>query len=890
VKVTAERWQQIARIYELAVDRDTATRDAFLSEACANDEALRREVDSLLRQDAESVVLDRPVWATAAPLFSDRSDVGHGATLGPYRIDVLLGAGGMGEVFRATDTRLNRPVAIKILPRDVAADQHMRARFAREARAVAALTHSHICTLYDVGRHDHVDFLVMEYLEGATLAARLAEGRLPLDQALSHAIQIAGALEHAHRHGVVHRDLKPANIMLTESGAKLLDFGLAKFRPGVNAALQETDLTRADTIPGTAVSIAPEPVEGDDGHVTLDGTILGTVRYMAPEQIEGSEADARSDLFSFGAVLYEMVTGRRAFDGDSVTAIRTAIVEREPPPVSSLDPLAPPALDDIVRRCLAKNPEDRWQRAGDIVRELKQVSESVSQARVQAIGKTQRSAAGRAWRWVAAIVLGAITVVAVWLMAATFQRHSPTPPGQIRSLAVLPLENLSGDPEQEYFADGITEQLIADLAKIRGLRVISRTSVMEYRKVRKPVPAIVRELGVDAIIEGSVARAGDQVRITAKLIRGVTGDIIWARSYERNLRDVLALQSEVARTITGEVGITLTPQEQARLASAPPVDPEVHLQVLLGRYHVAKATEEGLRKAIEYFDAAIARDPANAMAHAGLAEAYAGLSGFYVHPKEIMPIAKQAAETALRLDESLADAHATLGFIHLVYDWDGPAAEKELLRALDLNPTLASARLAYAAYLSSQARHDDNVREVRRAVDLDPLSIRTHSFGSMYLIFSRRYDEAIELARKGLELDPNAAFALAFQGMAYAQQGRFKEAVANMRRASQLGNSPTISALHAHVLVVAGQREEGKKLLRQVEEAYKNRYFCPYEIGHVYVTLGDLDSATEWFRKGVEDRADCMAWLGVEPWMDPFRMDPRYASLLREIGLAPVAQ
>ena len=595
-------------------------------------------------------------------------------------------------------------------------------------------------------------------------------------------------------------------------------------------------MTRAGTVPGTRRTTAPKPPESDDPHVTLDGTILGTVRYMAPEQIEGHEADARSDLFSFGAVVYEMVTGKRAFDGDSVTAIRGAILEREPPPVSSLDPLAPPALDEIVRRCLAKNPDERWQTAGDVIRELKRVAESNSQAR-------RRHDAGRAsWRWAAAILVAAITVAAVWLMAG-FQRGSTAPPGQIRSVAVLPLENLSGDPEQEYFADGMTEQLIAELAKIGGLRVISRTSVMQYRNARKPVPTIVRELQVDAIIEGSVIRASDTVRITAKLIRGTTGAVIWSKSYERDLRDVLALQSEVARAVTSEVGITLTPQEQTRLASTRTVNPEVHLQVLLGRYHVAKATEEGLRKAIEYFDAAVARDPDNAMAHAGLAEAYAALSGFYVHPREVMPRAKQAAETALRLDESLADAHATLGFIHLTYDWDGPAAEKELLRALDLNPTLASARLAYAAYLASQARHDENVREVRRAVNLDPLSIRTHSFGSMYLIFSRRYDEAIELARKGLELDPNAALALAFQGLAYAEQGRFKEAVDNLERAAQLGNSPTISALQAHVYAVAGQKEQARTLLRQVEEAFKNRYFCPYEIGHVYVSLGDLDTA-----------------------------------------------
>jgi eukaryotic-like serine/threonine-protein kinase len=882
MSVTPERWQQIARIYELAADQDPSKRDTVLSEACAGDEALRREVESLLSQDAAQVVVDRPMWATAGLLFDDGPDLRPGTTLGPYRVDGPLGAGGMGEVFRGTDTRLNRQVAIKVLPSSVALDQQMRARFAREAKAVAALTHPHICTLYDIGRHDEVDFLVMEYLEGDTLAARLADGPLSLDLALTHANEIAGALDHAHRHGVIHRDLKPANIMLTASGAKLLDFGLAKFRPAADVRGAEPDEPRARTTVHTPGNRPSEPSEQEDAHLTHDGTVPGTVRYMAPEQICGREVDGRSDVFSFGAVLYEMLTGKRAFDGDSATAVRLAILEREPPPVSSLQPLVPPAVDEIVRRCLAKDPDKRWQTAGDTLAELKRVSESST---------LPRPRTGAVWKAVAAIFITAITGLAAWLLTGAFEPRS-TPPfaGEIRSIAVLPFENLSGDPEQEYFADGMTEQLITELAKISGLRTISPTSVLQHRTARKAVPTIARELGVDTIVEGSVVRAGDTARITAKLIRAASGEIIWAESYERDLRDVLTLHRELARTIISKLGINVTPQDQERLASARPVNPEVHLQVLLGRYHVAKATEDGVRKGIQYFGTAVAADPASAMAHAGLAEAYAALSGFYVHPREVMPIAKQAAETALRLDESVADAHAVLGFIHLVYDWNGPAAEKELLRALDLNPTLASARLHYAAYLASQARNEESVREVGRAVYFDPLSARTHAFGSMFLIFSRRYEEAIDLARKGLELEPNHAFALAFQGLAYAEQGRFEQAIANLQRAAQRGDNPTIVALQAHVHALGGQKEHAKKLILQLEETYKDRYFCPYEIGHVYVTLGDLDTAYRWFQKGVVDRADCMAWLGVEPWLDPFRADQRYVSLIREVGLTPVAR
>jgi serine/threonine protein kinase/TolB-like protein/Tfp pilus assembly protein PilF len=878
--LTPGRWQQIARIYEQAVEHDAATRDAFLARACGGDEALRREVESLLQQDEAGVVLDRPIWAAVAAFFRDHPDLTPGSALGPYRIEGLLGAGGMGEVFRATDSRLNRTVAIKVLPTGVALDQEMRARFAREAKAVAALTHPHICTLYDVGSQDDIDFLVMEYLEGDTLAARLAKKGLSIEEAVTHAIEIAGALDHAHRHGIVHRDLKPANIMLTDRGAKLLDFGLAKFRPSPNVDSNESEVTHALGVPPATGHVAAAR-DVTDSHVTRDGAVLGTVRYMAPEQLEGSEVDARSDLFSFGAVLFEMLTGRRAFNGDTAAAVRAAVLEDEPPPVSSLQPRVPHVVDDMVRRCLAKQPQDRWPSAGDVIRELKDIAESLAHAR-------SRAPISAAWIWVAAALV-AFTGIAVWFAAGGYEhRRELSPPAQIRSIAVLPLENLSRDPEQEFFADGMTEQLIADLAKVRGLRVISRMSAMYYRNASKPAPAIARELGVDAIIEGSVARAGKRVRITARLTKGAGGEIIWAQSYERDLRDVLALQNEVARAIAREVDITLSPQEQERLASGRPVDPEVHLQVLLGRHHAARATEEGFRKAIQYFDTAIVRDPTSALAHAGRAEAYVGLNGFYMDPQNAMPAAKRAAETALRLDDSLAEAHAALGFIHLAYDWDGPSADKEFRRALDLNPTLAVARLWYSGYLSTQGHYAEAAVEVRRAVELDPKSIRTHIFGTLYMIFTRRYDEAIELARRGLEFEPDSAFTLAFQGAALAELRRFPEALRNMQRAVELDRSPTIRALQAHVVAVAGDADGARKLVRQLDEDTKDRYFCPYEIGSVYAILRDGDTATSWFQKGIEGRADCMAWLGVEPWLDPFRSDPRYKSLLREIGLTPL--
>jgi serine/threonine-protein kinase len=886
--LTPERWQHVAAICERALDLQAAPREAFLRGACAGDDTLRAEVDSLLCEDERSVILDRPLGATAAPLFRADSELGRGTMLGPYRIDSPLGAGGMGEVFRATDTRLNRPVAIKVLPRGVSIDEQMRARFAREARAVAAVTHPHICTLYDVGRHEDIDFIVMECLDGDTLASRLDSGPLPIPDALAYAIQIASALEHAHRQSIVHRDLKPANVMLTSSGAKLLDFGLAKFRttaPGVGAGAEDAPETPLE---GPARDPAVSRIDPDG--MTADGTVIGTIRYMAPEQIEGREVDARSDLFSFGAVLFEMLTGRRAFEGDSVGEVRAALLHHDPPAVSVLNPLAPVGIDGIVRRCLAKEAGDRPQAAEDVIIELRRVGASTGRADAWRAA-LHAQGIGRASRVIAAIVAAVLAGSAIWMTARGVARWRATPPvGDVRSLAVLPFDNLSGDPSEEYLADGTTDQLIADLATINGLRVISRTSVMHYKSTRKLAPEIVRELGVDAAIEGSVARAGPRVRITAKLIKGGTGAVIWTQSFERDARDVLPLQGAVARAITARVGLTLTTEQQARLAHAPPVDPDVYRQVLLGRHHAAKGTEEGLRKAVEYFGAAIASDPANAWAHAGLAEAYTELSGYYVDPRDAMPKARRAAETALRLDAALAEAHAAMGYINLVYDWDGPAAERALMRALDLNPTLATARLNYAAYLTTQGRHDDAVREVRQAVDLDPRSIRTYTVGTVLLLFTRRVDEALELARKGLEFEPDAGLTLAFQGVALAEQGRFNLANASLQRAATLDSSLTISALQAHVLAVSGRRRESEAVLRRVQEAARHQYFCPYEIATVYVSLGKPEAAYRLFRKGTDERADCMAWLGVEPWIESFRSDPRYEVLLRDIGLAPAAR
>ena len=780
-----------------------------------------------------------------------------GEILGRYRIVELIGSGGMGVVYRARDLTLDRDVALKVLHPHALDDEQARSRFLREARALSHLNHPHVCTIHEIGEANGTTFIAMEFVQGQPLSSLIPRDGLPIETTIRYGAQIADAIGHAHKHGIVHRDLKSANVVVTpEAQVKVLDFGIASRITGEQQDGGETLLG-----------------------VTQPGVLMGTPGYMAPEVFTGNAADPRADIWALGVILHEMASGSLPFSGSTPVELASAILKDLP---AALPVRVAPMLRRIVQRCLAKDPAQRYQTAAEVRAALEAVaSESITS---EAAPPSRRM---RMTPWpVAGVLAIAVFAIAGFIVnkGGRLTNSTDTP---IRSVAVLPLDNLSGDPNQEYFADGMTEQLTGDLSLIATLRVISRTSAMQYKKARKPLADIARELNVDAVVEGSVAQAGGKVRITARLIRAATEETLWAQSYERNLGDVLSLQSDVAKSIAREVDITLTPQEKERLASARPVDPEAHQLFLLGRVHADKGTEDGLRKAIEYFERAIAKSPGAASAYAGLAEAYAALGFYYVHPREAMPKARAAALSALKLDDSLADAHAALGTIHLFYDWDGPAAERELRRAIQLNPSLASAHLSYAGYLLTAERHEESVQEIRQAVELDPLSLRTQAMGALFLIFGRRYDDAIAQARKVLELQPTFGLGMAFQGLAHAEQGNFDEAVAYLQKAIHADRTPTILAFGAHVHAVAGRKAEAKKLLEEAEAAAKQRYFCPYEIATAYVSLHDHDTAYKWFRKGVEDRADCMAWLGVEPWLNGFRSDPRYAELLKDVGLAP---
>ena len=838
--MTPEEWQKIRPILESALELDPESRLAFVDGTCAGDESLRHEVLSLLREQQEgNRFLEEPAIEMArqhvAQDQASQDKKAEAALLGKkishYRILEKLGGGGMGVVYKAEDTRLGRHVALKFLPAEMAQDEQALERFKREARAASALNHPHICTIHDIGESEGGPFIVMELLEGSTLKHRISGKPLPPQLAIGLSIQIADALGVAHAKGILHRDIKPANIFVTDRGqVKLLDFGVAKLAGAT-----------AETLAGEDTATATNHMRCAE-NLTLPGAIMGTAPYMSPEQIRGELVDARTDIFSFGDVLYEMATGRPAFSGETHGEIREAILSAEPASPRKLNPRMPGQLERMITKALKKSPLERYQRAADLRADLIRVQKEI------------------ATRWRRRL-LTAVVALVVLLAGAVWRFgwfRAGLRAGQIQSIAVLPLTNLSGDPEQEYFADGMTEQLTSDLGQIGALRVISRTSAMRYKSGKKSVPEIARELHVDAVVEGSVERSGDQVRITAQLIDAPNDRHLWASSYDRALRDVLTMQGEVAQAIANQIRIKLSPQEQIQLAKARPVKPEAHEAYLRGLHELhglaAETTEDlkyqSLEKALGYFQEAITQDPNDAMAYSGLADAYSSLSTHDRAPLEVMPKAKAAAMKAIELDDNLAEAHASLGYVEFIFDWDWSRSEREFHRALELNPSLPRAHASLAEYLLFVAKQtDEGLQELHRAYALDPLLPLSHGDQAWLLFVVGRYKESVEAALR-VGHDDNVL------ALSYAELGQREQALAAADRSVASTKKPVILAKVAAAYALAGRQDTARAMLPGIEDQARERYVCGFNVACAYAVLGDKEKAFAWLDRAYRDRSD----------------------------------
>lgn len=787
-----------------------------------------------------------------------------GQTLGHYRILERVGAGGMGVVYRARDEQLERDVALKVLPSGTLDNEASRRNFRKEALALAKLNHPNIETVYEFATQDGMDFLVMEYVPGKTLADKLLKGALPEKEVVALGMQIAAALGEAHERGIVHRDLKPRNIAITAKGqAKVLDFGLAKL-------LHPAGVASTDTVTDTQA-------------------IVGTLPYMSPEQLQGEAVDARSDIFTIGAVLYEMATNCRAFGERLPSRLVDTILHETPVTPRALNRRISAGLERIILKCLDKDPEQRYQSANELLVDFRRLADPVSsRTNPPASMPKGRAKAARSAAYFAAGLL-TLTAIVLGLNVGGWRTRLVgwTSPPKIGSLAVLPLENLSHDPEQEYFADGMTEALITDIAKIRTLRVISRTSVMRYKGTKKPLSQIARELNVDAIVEGSVQRSGDRVRIDAQLIDARKDRNLWTESYQSDLSDVLTLQGNVARAVAGEVRAQLTPQESASMSKSQTVNPRAYESYLQGRYFWNKRTAADLNAAIKSFNGAIAIDPTYARAYAGLADSYATLgNNRLLPPDEAFPKAEAAAEKALSLDEDLAEAHASLAFAHWNYDFDWSVVDREYKRAIELNPGYATAYHWYSGYLSGMGRHGEAIAAVKKARELDPLSPRINANVGFILYFARQYDIAIEELQKTLQMDTTSNAPYLYLGMAYLQEGKSQEAIVALEKNSRISDSPAADSLDlAYGYAVAGQRQDSLKLLHQVMAEPNKTYMPALWVARVYTALGEKEEALTWLRKAYDERSPQLPFLNVDPRWDTLRSDPRFQDLLRRMKL-----
>jgi serine/threonine protein kinase/tetratricopeptide (TPR) repeat protein len=777
-------------------------------------------------------------------------------TISHFRITERLGAGGMGVVYKAVDIRLDRPVALKFLPDNMAEHPQALERFRREARAASALNHPGICTIYDFGEQDGRTFIAMEFIDGETLHTHIHGKPIPFEEILKLGVQIAEAVDAAHAAGIIHRDIKPANIFVTKRGqAKVLDFGLAKL-----------------VAKGVAVSDSGDEVSDSTSVV---GIISGTPSYMSPEQIRGDDLDPRTDIFSLGLVLYEMATGRQAFGGATGGMIIDAVLTRSPAPARSINPDIPPRLEEIIDKALHKHRDQRYQHAADILADLQRLGRASDSAQMSSTG--QEKSTGQHTAATSATQTGTVRSGRVAKI--------------IDSLAVLPFENVSRDQGHEYLSDGIAGSLINNLATVPKLRVLAQSTVFRFKGRSIDPQAVGRELNVRAVLTGRIMQSGGSLRIGTELVDVATGTQLWGAQYNRKPGDIFAIQDEISNEISGNLRLKLTRADKKRLTKRQTEDAEAYRLYLKGRHHWNQWTEDGFYKAIEHFQQAVDKDPAYALAYTGIADSYVLLGwNSYLPPKDAFPRGKMAALAALRLDPDLAEARTPLAAVSWLYDWQWSEAQAEFKRSLKLNPVHPTANHWFAEFLMTMGRHQEVIAAMKKSQELDPLSLIISVAIGWAFYMARRYDEAIEQLRRTVELDPNYPVTYWILGLLLRKIGQYEAAIAEGEKGVQLsGGSTLMKAALAQSLATAGQKEKSLHILDELTKLSRHKYVAPYFFAGVHTGLGEADRAMEYLEKSFEEHSHWLIYLHLDPGMDGLRSDPRFLELLQRVGL-PLAQ